>query len=199
MIKSKVAVLNDLLILRDYSKDFLRHPIEKIKRVPRLSWESTVIGVFTINIVCGILRALFQFSVINFLISLFITPIIAAIALVLLSLFIYYFFQIIFKETYNFEKISTILFMAYLPGAIFYLGSIFYPPLFVLGLIINAFLVVVGLEENFQLPKKTIIKIVSLGVVLILVFWVKNQFFSPHTSMDPKSLEQMEQELGEVD
>jgi phosphate/sulfate permease len=198
MIKNKIAIYNDLLLLKDYSREFLKHPVEKIKTVPKVSWESTVVGIFGINIICGILRAFYQFSVINFLISLFITPIIAAMTLVLLSLFIYYFFQTVFKETYNYEKICTILFLAYVPGAVFYLGSVFYPPLFILGLTVNSVLVVVGLEENLHLPQKTIIKLVSLGFVLAMIFWIMNQFFSHRVSMDPKSMDQMEEEISEM-
>lgn len=208
MIKNKQDIYRDLFLLKDYCKEFLKHPVEKIKSVPVVSWESTVAGIFGINIICGILRAFYQFSfinfyhfnitnLINFVIALFITPIIAALILILLSLFIYYFFQILFKETYNFEKICTILFLSYVPGAPLYLGSVFYPPLFILGAVINAILLVVGLEENLRVPKKTLIKIVGIGFFLALVFWMTNQIYGLQTNWEPKSLDQLEEETME--
>lgn len=196
MIKHKHDIYKDLFTLRDFAKEFLKHPVEKIKSVPVVSWESCVVGIFGLNILLGILRAFYQFSVINFIIALFITPIIASFALVILSLFIYYFFQILFKETYNFEKICSVLFMAYVPGAIFYMASVVYPPFFILGLSIHAVLTVVGLEENLQVPKKTLIKLVGIGCALALIFWLTGQFFEVKGSMNPKSLDQLEEEIS---
>lgn len=192
---TKRQLLDDFVKLKDFSKDYFRHPIEHIKNPPDIEWESSLAAVFAINIVHGLLRAAYQFNVINFFISLVITPILAAIVLILTTLFLFYFFQISFQRTFAYKKISTVLFIAYLPASLFFLASVVYPPLYLMGLLLMSALVAVGLVENFQVPRKTVLILVSSGAFLAVVFWVFDQFYGYRAPIAPKTMEQLELEL----
>lgn len=194
-IISKTQLLGDLARLKEFSRSYFVHPIEHIKHPPLIDWQSAVIATFLINVVYGLLRAIYSFSWTNLLIGLFITPLFAALVLLLITQFLFYFFQISFKQTFPFKTIATVLFISYLPASLFFLASVFYPPLYLLGLLLMSALLAVGLVENFKVPHKTVLVLVSTGAFLAVVFWVYDQFYGFRAPVEPKSLDQLEQEI----
>jgi hypothetical protein len=192
---SKQQFLDDIKTLQEYCRSYFLHPIEHIKHPPDIEWQSAVIATFAINIVYGVLRAVYSFSLINAVIGLLITPLMAAAVLALTTLFLFYFFQFSFQRTFPFKKISTVLFISYLPASLFFLGSAIYPPLFLMGLVLMSALLAVGLVENFQVPRKTVLILVSAGAFLAVLFWVFDQFYNYHTPIQPKSMDQLEDEI----
>ena len=80
-------------------------------------------------------------------------------------------------------------------GALFFFASLFYPPLFILGVAVCAALIVVGLVENLDTPRPLVIRLVAFGVVLVLTFWVVQQIYTYRISNDPKTLDQLESEI----
>ncbi len=192
---SKHDLLRDFETLKNYCKDYLLHPIEHIKTPPDISFESILVGTFVINIAHGIVRAIYSFNWIQFLLGLLITPFLAAGVLALTTLFLFYFFQISFQKTFSFKKISTVLFVAYLPAFLFFVASVAYPPLFLMGLLLMSALLAVGLVENFQVPRKTVLKLVSAGAFLAVVFWVFDRFYVYNAPIAPKTMDQLESEI----
>lgn len=188
-------ILEDLSTLRNYCKVYFRHPLEQIKTPPTIHWQSAVIATFLINIVYGTLRAIFNFNLVNLLLGLFITPIMAAGILLLVTLFLFYFVQFALQKTFPFAKIATLLFIAYLPGSLFFLGSVAYPPLFLLGMVLMSALLIVGLIENLEIPRKTVLTLVGTGFLLALVFWILDQVYGYRDPMAPKSLDELEHEM----
>jgi hypothetical protein len=195
MLITKKQLFADFTTLKDFCKDYFLHPVEHIKNPPNIEWQSAAVATFAINIIYGLLRATYQFNVLNFLIGLFITPLMAALVLLLTTQFLFYFFQFSFKQTYPFKSIATILFISYLPGSLFFLASVIYQPLFLMGVLIMSALVAVGLVENFKVPHKTVLILVSTGAFLVVVFWVFDQFYGYRNPVAPKSLDQLESEI----
>jgi len=187
---------DDFRTLKSYCSDYFVHPLEHIKNPPDIEWQSTVVATFAINILYGLLRAIYQFNILNLLIGLFITPLMAAATLLLTTQFLLYFFQFSFQRTFPFKKISTVLFISYLPASLFFLASVAIPPLFLMGLVLMSALVAVGLIENFQVPRKTVLILVSTGAFLAVLFWALDQYYGYHAPIEPKSMDQLEQEIG---
>ena len=88
-----------------------------------------------------------------------------------------------------------LLFWAYIPASLFFMGSLFYPPVYLLGLLILAVLTIKGLIENFRIPKNTVVTMVVIAFLVALVFWVLNEIYGYKPPVKPKSLDQLEQEL----
>lgn len=178
-----------------FFKVFLLDPIHSIKKIPHLHWQSVFIFIFFINIFFGLIRALHSRSIINAILGFFITPFLAVLLISLLSLFLGYFFRFVIGKAVSYQSLSNILFAAYIPGSLFFLGSIFYPPLFVLGVVVTSALLVVGLVENLEIPKKLGIKLVVSGGVFVLVFWFIQQFLMNDLRQEVKTMDQLEEEL----
>lgn len=143
-------------------------------------------------------RAIVSKSIISAIMGFLITPIMSVVLMVLSTLFLGYFFRFVLNRKISYQQLFILLFVAYVPGSLFFLGSIFYPPLFVLGLIVTASLVVVGFVENLQVAKSLVIKLVVVSCTVILGFWLFEQIYINDISDDIKSLDQLEKEIESV-
>lgn len=180
-----------LVFLRVYLLD----PIHYIKHPPQTHWQSGVVFIFALNIIFGLLRAIVSQSIISAIIGFVITPVLAAALVTLTTLFLSYFFRFVLDRKVPFETLFTILLIAYIPGSIFFFGSLLYAPLFILGVVVTAALIVVGLVENLQIPKKLVTRLVIVGCGIVLAFWLFQQIYSQRVGHGPKSLDELEQEI----
>ncbi len=180
-----------LVFLRVYILD----PIHYIKQPPGIHWQSGVVFIFAMNIVFGVVRALLSHSIISAIIGFVITPVLAVLVMALTTLFLMYFFKLVVQRDVPFQTLFIILLIAYIPGALFFFGAILYAPLFVLGVIVTAALVVVGLVENLQIPKSLVIKLVSVGGFVVLAFWFFQMLYGLDIDSQPKTLDELEQEI----
>ena len=103
----------------------------------------------------------------------------------------------------NYQKVFHIVVFANLPFMALYILAGLIPPIKILGFLITSLLLIVGLVENFQAPKRPVIKVVGGLFAIYLVFWVvqminlageKDKVKSLAT---PESLKILEQELEE--
>jgi len=192
---TKDQLLKDFSRVKGFCRSYFKNPMEHIKNPTIIEWESAVVGMFAINIVYGILRAVYHFNVLNVVIGLIVTPIMAASVLLLTTLFLFYFFQFSFQKNFPFKNIASVLFISYLPASLFFLASVFYGPLFVLGMILMAGLLAVALTKYMDIPRKTALSLVTAGFFLALIFWIFDQFFVMRTPVEPKTLDQLENEI----
>jgi hypothetical protein len=191
---SKDRLKKDIHFLKDYLPQYFTNPIQEIKTAPQIDVEIMVVTLFTLNLIAGILRAFYSLSFLGFLAHV-ITPLFGCMALLLVSLFTYYALQIWINKVFPFLHIMSIFFFAYLPGALFFIASIYYPPLFIFGLILICALLTIGLTENLKIEKKMVLTAVSVSFMICFLFWIYNFFFITSDELRPKSLDQLESEI----
>lgn len=192
---SREQLQRDIQELLGFLRVYILDPIHNIKHPPGIHWQSGVVFIFAMNIIFGVVRALLSHSILNAILGLVITPVLAVVLMTLTTLFLMYFFKLVIHRDVPFQTLFVILLVAYIPGALFFFGSLLYAPLFVLGVAVTAALIVVGLVENLNIPKKLVIKLVVTGGVLVLIFWLAQTFYSYESGNEPKTLDQLEQEI----
>lgn len=185
----------DIQELLVFLKVYIIDPIHYIKHPPAIHWQSGVTFIFALNIFLGLIRAVLSQSIISAIIGFIITPVLATTVMGLATLFLSYFFRLILNRQIPLQSLFIILLIAYVPGALFFFGSVLYAPLFILGVVVSAALLVVGLVENLQIPKKLVIQLVAVGCAIVLGFWLFQQIYVNHMANSPKSLDQLEEEL----
>lgn len=196
---SKFGFLRDYIQFKSYLPQFFLNPFEKIKTPPSISWQGSIAAVMVINLFYGSVRSLVHFDILQFIVSVLVAPIMAAAVLGLISLFLYYFLQYMFDDTHPLQDIMIVVLLAYLPGSLFFFGSVFYAPLYLLGLLIMSVIAVRGLVENFKIPKNTVVSLVTICFLLAIVFWVFNEFYGFHAPVKPKSMDQLEYEIDDIE
>lgn len=191
----------ELQAFLSYLREYLTDPIRHIKSPPTIHWQTGIVSIFALNILFGIVRAIVAPSILQALLNFLITPFLAAALMSLITLFLVYFFQLMVKKSIPFRVIFTLLLIAYIPGAFFFFVAVFYPPLFILGVVVMSALVVVAFVENLDIPKKMILRLVISVAGIVLIFWIFQQIYTYRVVSNPKSLDQLEKEvesLGEM-
>ncbi len=186
----------DLTKIKNYLPEYLRNPFENIKSPLVLPWQSTTLTLIGINLIFGLVHGIYKMDLIHWIISLFVTPLLAAAFLLLMSLFISYLVQYMLDMRHEFDHIASVLFWAYIPSSLFFMASLFYPPIYLLGLLILAVLCVKGLIENFKIPKNTVVTMVVVGFMVALIFWILNEFYGYKAPVKPRTLDELEQEIS---
>ena len=186
----------ELPSLFSYLWDLVRNPIEEIKTLPDIKWPTLVAFQFClslISVVVSNLLAPFAISLTSVLISLCI----AMVTTGLVSLFFYYFFLILYDRQLSFIKIFTLILFAHIPFAIFHLGAYYFPPAELIGLGISAMLMVVGLVENFEVPKKLARNLMIACYSVFFLYWVGHLItMREHQETSaPQSLDHIEKEV----
>lgn len=192
---SKDHYERDLQKIKNFLPVFFRNPWESICTPLILPWQSTAITLAGVNFFFGLIHGLYRMDLIQWLISFIITPLMAVGFLLLISLFLSYFVQYMFHMNHEYDHISSVLFWAYIPSAPFFMLSLFYPPLYLLGLLVLAIFVIRGLIENFKIPKNTVVTLVTVAFLMALIFWVLNEIYGYKPPVKPKSLDQLENEI----
>lgn len=186
----------ELPSLFNYLWTFVRNPVQEIKTLPKIQWPTLVAFQFClslISVVISNLLAPFTITFVNVLVSL----VIAMVATGLVSLFFYYFFLVLYNRQLSFIKIFTLVLFAHIPFAIFHLGAYFFPPTDLIGLAISALLMIVGLVENFDVPRKLATQLMVALYSIFFVYWVAHLIaLKEHqdTSM-PQDLDKIEREV----
>ena len=182
--------------LFNYLWALIKNPVEEIKNLPEIKWPTLVAFQFCLSLVSvtiANLLAPFSITFFNVLISL----IAAMLATGLASLFFYYFFLIVFEKQLSFIKIFTLVLFAHIPFAIFHLAGYFFPPSDLIGLMISGMLMVIGLVENFNTPKRIAIKLMAICYSVFLVYWIAQMIISQDhvKEAEPKPLDKIEKEV----
>lgn len=183
-------------VLLKYLKDFVRNPVQEIKRLPDVDWKTLVLFQFLLCFVSvGVsnLLAPFAISLVNVIISLAAS----ILAIGLSALFFYYFFLILYDQTFEFIKIFSLVLFANIPFALFHLASAFFPPADLLGYGISGMLMIVGLSENFDVPRKLATRLVVAIYAILSVYWVIHMITIREYTREaaPQNLDQIEREI----
>ncbi|MBX2993504.1 MAG: YIP1 family protein [Bdellovibrionaceae bacterium] len=164
--KAKLQNLTQSLIA------FLRHPIREIPHVPDWTWPELITVQVLVTSLTGAVAGLVARSVIDIFVGIVFRPIITLVTLLISALFFYYFFQIFAQRTLDFRKLTIVIFFSSLPFFIFHILSGLIPPINLIGFAFTAVILVVGLVENFQLPKKLVLRAIAGIYIVIFLMWI---------------------------
>lgn len=186
----------ELKQLFSYIIALVRDPVQQIKNLPHVQWKSLILFQFCLcilSVVFSNLLAPYAISLPHMLFAL----LASVVALSLVSLFFYYFFLIVYNKTLEFREIFTLVLFAHIPFAIFHLAAYIFPPADLIGLAISGLLMIVGLVENFKIPRKLSIQLMVSLYSVFFVYWIVQMIaFNKVSEMAlPQDLDKIEREV----
>lgn len=193
-----IETTSQLQTLFKYLASLVRNPVQEIQRIPDIQWKTLIIFQFCLSFISvGIsnLLAPFAISFTNVLISLAAS----SIAIALASLFFYYFFLILYNQKLSFIKIFSLVLFAHIPFAVFHLASFFFPPADLIGLGISGLLMIIGLVENFSIPKKLATRLIISLYAVLSIYWVIHLITMREFAQtsNPQDLDKIEKEVND--
>ena len=179
--------------------NYLKNPLREIKHVPDWSWPELVIMQVLVTATTAAITGLVGRSFLGILSGLFITPILTALTIGISSLFFYYLFQVLAGQTLPFRRLVTVVFFANLPFFIFQILSSLIPPISLIGFAFSSIILIQGLIENFGLPRKLVIRVISVIYLAVFLVWIWGRWDSLQIESGWRSerLEAPEVKLGE--
>ncbi|MGE0632843.1 MAG: Yip1 family protein [Pseudobdellovibrionaceae bacterium] len=161
-----------------YLKAYIKNPVAEIARTPNWDWRTLIFVQIFLGVISGTLAGVVSLSFAQIFIGFFLAPFSYLIATSIMSLVIYYFFLLLLNRQLNALKLMTVVVLANLPFYVLQIvtGLIPYNFLTLAGLGFSAFLLIVGLVENFSIPKKMAIRVVAGLFFLILLLFAFNNF-----------------------
>lgn len=165
----------DFKSLIDFLIDFIKHPVQKISRLPDWNWSSLFVVHIFISIVSGVLAGLLKFNFYRVAAGLFLMPIVSTVSVIMMSLFLYYYFQFFEKRTENFRKIFTLIVLSSIPFYLFQILSEYFSAISLIGFSFASLLSTVGLCDNFGVERQRAYKVVGIIFLLVLATWIVNK------------------------
>lgn len=154
---------------------FVKNPVKEIAFLPNWSWVQIIIINVVLAIASGVLSGFIPPNFYKIVGGILISPLVSIVMNVLLSLFLYYYFQIFEYRTVSLRSLFIQTVFAGIPFFIFQAGSELVPPLSVVGFAFTSLLMVVGLVDNFQLEKKRAIRLMGAVLAVVFMVWVWNR------------------------
>ncbi len=148
-----------------------RNPIEFMREPTSLSWRAIFTLQTSAAIVSSTAVALMEKSWLNFLIGVFVLPLLIIMIGAVFTLVIYYYFAL-FTSTYlDIRRLHALITIATLPYFLLHSFSGFLPPLDLVGFGLSAILCVVGLVEQFSLRRRLVFSFFIVSTVLFVGIW----------------------------
>lgn len=155
---------------------FFKNPVEHIKNIPRWSLRNVLLVHFMFSIASGTLAGIISLRFWNILFGVLAFPFISMALTLVLSSFIYYYFQVFEKKTVDFVQLLSLVIFANFPFFIFQIASTYVPIISLVGLLFTGMLLIVGLTENFGMSRRRSIRLVSTLWILLFLIWLGNRF-----------------------
>jgi phosphate/sulfate permease len=165
----------DLKALIRFLIEFVKQPVQKISQLPDWSWGSLLVVQIALSMASGVLAGLLKFDIWRLAGGIILMPIISTVSALLLSLFIYYYFQFFENKTEDFKKIMTLVVLSSIPFYLFQIISAYFAPISIVGFSFTSLLGVVGLCDNFRVERKKAYKIVGSIFILVVLAWAANK------------------------
>lgn len=156
--------------------EFIKQPLQKISQLPDWNWASLFVFHILLSIVSGVLAGLLKFNFYRVAAGIFLMPIVSTVCALMMTLFLYYYFQFFEKKTENFRKLFTLVVLASIPFYLFQILSEYFSPISLVGFAFTSLLGVVGLCDNFRVDRKRAYQIVGVLFGLVVLVWITNQF-----------------------
>lgn len=162
---------DELISLFKYLTAFIKNPIESIKSIPRMPistlfifqlilctfsvWLSNILAPYAINIT-----------------QVLVTTVSSIIGLTIMVYFFHYYFSIIYERQLKLELLFPLVLFANFPFALLHLFYYYFPIADLVGLMISCALMIIGLVENFQIPKKIAIQTMGAVFAITTGLWI---------------------------
>lgn len=151
---------------------FAKRPFDEIARLPAWSGKRILFLQLIVATLSGILTPLWAPTFWRIFQGLIFFPIFAVLMNLILTSFFYYYFQIFERRVASFTRLLTLVFFATLPFFLFHIASGLFAIADLFGLAMTAMLLVIGLTENFSVPKKRALRLIGVMFGLLFVLWL---------------------------
>lgn len=199
MSQAAPQLRNELRDLLRFLLKFAKNPVEAIRSSPDWTWPATVSLQVGISLIAGALSGVLSKSFLNFVAGLFILPLMSLLFAVLISFFIVSFFAFFMSRTLDRRRVFAIVVIANIPHLLMQIFSGFVPPLGLIGFAATCFLLVVGINEHFQIPRPILNRLAFGLFITYFIFWGIYQYQASQQAqrfeLAPKALDDLEREV----
>lgn len=191
-----------------YFKTYFKNPLYAIKNAPNWDWLTVLLTQLILSVIIGAIADCFSQDNLVIFKGVFIFPLSSFLTTFLGAGFFYFLFLIFFNLETNFLKLYTIVFLSHVPFLVLRIVKYWIAPIELIGFAATTALLTVGFVENFQLPKKKMIKIFGALYGVYFAMWIFQQIYQSKNTLDFKnkvnheiekteSIEDIEKELNE--
>lgn len=168
---SPETLQQDFKALLRFTKSFIRNPISTIQREESWDYQRSAVFLVLSSLLSAALAGIFQASVGHAIISFILLPFISLAMAVMTSAILSYLIRFVHQRKLETERLFQLVVIAFFPFLIFRVFRSFAPPVTLIGLAATCALLIVGLSDRFQLPRKSVVKIISIFFALYLTYW----------------------------
>lgn len=161
----------DLVALAQFGKAFTRRPLAAIQSEPEWDYQRSVVFLVFASLISGAFSGIFQSSLAHAIIGFIILPFIVVGVSLVLAVGLSALLRFVHNRHLETERVFQVVAMALFPFLIFRVLRSFAPPVTIIGLAATCALMIVGLTDRFQLPRRSVIKIISIIFACYLVYW----------------------------
>lgn len=192
--------INIKLVL-EFLLTYFKNPLIGMRQLPHWDWLTIFLIQIAISSLSGLISGLLARSVSGVFLGFFFFPLSSLISHLIVCSFFYYTILFFYKTQIEFRKLYILILLAHLPFLLMIILSSFFRPLTLLGLAITAYLLIIGLSEQFLLPKKLITRFILILYAIYVVLWINHGFNLTKKETvfrkmaTPESLDILEKEL----
>ncbi|HEX4924698.1 MAG TPA: YIP1 family protein [Bdellovibrionales bacterium] len=190
--------LRDILT---YLPLFLRSPVASIQRVPDWDFVNALLLLVLITIPSGILGGIFARNIMTILWGIFLLPFITVFITAILAIGFYYTFMALFRAQVDPAKLFLTIVLASIPFLVLRILVPVIPLFSLIGVVLSAVLLTVGVTDNFNLPKQKVFKLMGGLIAVFFIFWIVQTIQSSRRKTDyskeipAETLQQLKEEL----
>lgn len=155
--------------------NYVKQPVRYITEIPDWNLPSLFFIQVSVSVISGVLAGLLKLNFYRIANGLILMPIVSTIASLLLTTFLYYYFQFFENKLENFKKLFSLVIIASIPFYLFQVVSEYFAPISLIGFAFTSFLLIIGLNESFKVEKKRCYQLVGLLFALVLITWIGNK------------------------
>lgn len=180
---------------------FLKNPVEGMKRLPNWPWNELIILMGAMGAACGLLNGLLSTNILSMVAGILFFPIGVLFSLFISSGFFYYVFLFFYKREFDFWQVFTNVLFASIPALLLSVFSDIIPAVDLIGVAAALFLLIVGFSENLKLPRKKISKLMVGVFAVYVIFWMYGSITNQKIKSDfrdkasPESIDILEKEM----
>ncbi len=170
-----------------YFLSYFKNPLVAIKNIPNWDWLTVLVIQLCLSLLIGIISDFFSQDSLIIFRGIFVFPLSSFLTTFLGAGFFYFLFLIFFNTETNFLKLYTIVFLSHVPFLILRIVKFWIAPIELIGFAATTALLTVGFVENFQLPKKKMIRIFGALYAIYFFMWVFQQIYQSKNTLEFKN------------
>ncbi|MCB0413461.1 MAG: hypothetical protein KDD50_03950 [Bdellovibrionales bacterium] len=128
----------------------------------------------TASAIGGVLSAVLAKSFLNIIAGLIFSPIGGILLVSVFTLLFYYFILFVLKQEISIRSLYTLIYLASLPSQLLFTLNTIVPLIEIACALLASYLLWIGLQRNFNLPKKPIGLYTTALFAIYLIVWFSN-------------------------